>query len=163
DGAIALFQAVLKRDANNARAKTALRKIAQALIAQAMRALEDRDAASAERPLQQAEAIAPDLPQLRAAPTNLRALRHHEGAGKPKDGSPADEARIDQLLGEADKALTAGNLIIPPGDSAYDKFRAVLRIDGNNAKAFAGLSRIPARAKELLEQALKDGTPYKAR
>ena len=59
--------------------------------------------------------------------------------------------------------MAAGNLIVPPGDSAYDKYRAVLRLDGNNAKAFAGLGRIPVRAKELFEQALKANTPNKAR
>ena len=58
--------------------------------------------------------------------------------------------------------MAAGDLIIPPGDSAFDKYRAVLRIDGNNAKAFAGLNRISARAKELFEQAIKANTPNKA-
>jgi len=67
------------------------------------------------------------------------------------------------LLDEADKAMAAGNLILPPGDCAFDKYRAALRLDGNNAKAFAGLNRIPARAKELFEQAIKAGTPNKAR
>src|SRR5262249_57640771 len=84
--------------------------------------------------------------------------------GKQQEGQGAsNDPRVQALLDEADKAMAGGNLILPPGDSAWDKYRAVLRIDGNNAKAFAGLNRIPARAKELFEQALKDGTPNKAR
>jgi serine/threonine-protein kinase PpkA len=164
DGAIALYQAALKRDATNARAKTGLRRIAQGLVAQANLALEDKNVAQAERLLQQAEAVTADLPESRAARTHLREVREQQDiADKHSEPSPADEARIEQLLGEAEKASAAGNLIVPPGDSAYDKYRAVLRIDGNNPKAFAGLNRIPAHAKDLFEQAIKDGTPNKAR
>ena len=77
--------------------------------------------------------------------------------------SPADQQRIQGLLDDAEKAMAAGDLNRTPGDCAYDKYRAVLRIDGNNAKALAGMNRIPVRAKELFEQAIKNGTPHKAR
>jgi serine/threonine-protein kinase PpkA len=164
DGAIALFQTALKREPTNARAKNGLRRISQGLVAQANTALEDKNVALAERLLQQAETITADLPESRATRSHLREVREQQDiASKHSDLSPSDEARIDQLLGEADKALATGNLIIPPGDSAYDKFRAVLRIDGNNPKAFDGLNRIPARAKDLFEQSIKEGTPNKAR
>ena len=72
-------------------------------------------------------------------------------------------ARNQKELKEQLRAMAAGDLNHTPGDSAYDKYRAVLTVDGNNAKALAGLQRIPARAKELFEQALKNGTPGKAR
>ena len=54
------------------------------------------------------------------------------------------------------------HLIEPPGDCAYDKYRAILRIDRDNAKAMTGLARISGRAKELFEQTVKDN-PRKAR
>jgi serine/threonine-protein kinase PpkA len=164
DGAFALFQAVLKRDANNARAKAGMRKVAQALVVQANAALDEKNTAQAEKLLQTAEIAAPDLPEMRSAKSRLREMREQLDIGKQQaQVTPADQARIQPLLDEADAALTAGNLILPPGESAYDKYRAVLRIDGNNGKAFAGLSKIPARAKELFERALKENTPNKAR
>ena len=164
DGALALFQGVLKREPNNAKAKTGLRRVAQAFVVQATAALDAKNAGAAEKLLQQADAIAPDLADTRALRSRLREEREQQDiANKQTQVSSADQGRIEQLLEEADKALAAGNLVVPPGDSAYDKYRAALRIDGNSAKAFAGLGRIPARAKELFEQALKANTPNRAR
>ncbi len=163
EGAQALFLAAIKRDPANARAKAGLRRVAQAFVIQANAALDDHNNASAEKLLRQAEAIAPELADLKAARSRLREERERVDIEKNQSkAAPADQARVDQLLDEAEKAVAAGNLNVPPGDSAYDKYRAVLALDGNNAKAFAGLSRIPVRAKELFEQALKAGTPNKA-
>ena len=148
----------------NARAKAGLRRVAQAFVVQANAALDENNISAAEKLLQQADAIAPDLADLRAAKSRLRESREQrEIAGKKSEITPADQSRIDAMLVDADAALAAGNLVLPPGDSAYDKYRAVLRIDGNNAKAFAGLGRIPAKAKELFELALKANTPNRAR
>ena len=164
DGALALFEAALKRDPNSTRAKNALRRIAQGLVVQANAALDDNNTTQADKLLQQAEGAAADLPDLRAAKSRLRETREQLDIGKQHQAQAASsDPRAQTLLDEADKAMAAGNLILPPGDSAWDKYRAVTRIDGNNAKAFAGLNRIPARAKELFEQALKDNTPFKAR
>ena len=164
DGALALFLAVLKRDAGNPRAKAGLRKIAQGLVVQANASLDEDNIAQADKLLQQAESAAPDSPDLRAAKTRLRETRERLDIGKQQaQVTPADQDRIRQLLDDAEKAMAAGDLNRTPVDCAYDKYRAVLRIDGNNTAALAGLNRIPARAKELFEQALKNGTPNKAR
>ena len=164
DSALAVFQSVLKRDPNNARAKSGLRKVAQSFVTRANAMLDDANTAGSEKLLQQAEAIAPDLPELHAVQSRQRETREQADiAAAHSEVAPADQTRIQGLLDEAEKSVAAGNLIVPPGDSAYDKYRAVLRVDGNNAKAMAGLARIPARARELFEQAVKDGTPNKAR
>jgi serine/threonine-protein kinase PpkA len=164
DGALELFQAVLKRDANNARAKAGMRRIGQGLIVQANAAIDENNTVQADKLLLQAETVVPDSPDLRAATSRLREAREQLDIAKHQSlVSPADQARIPHLLDDAEKAMAAGNLVVPPGDSAFDKYRAVLGIDGNNEKARAGLNRIPARARELFEQALKNNTPFKAR
>jgi hypothetical protein len=164
DGALAMFQAVLKREPKNARAKAGLRRVAQGFVTQANAALDENNLADAEKLVRQADEAASDLPDLKALKSRMREEREqHDIAGKHTQVSSENQASIDQLLEQGDKAMAAGNINIPPGDSAYDKYRAVLRLDGNNAKAFAGLGRIPARAKELFEQALKGNTPNKAR
>jgi len=164
EGAMALFQSVLKKEPDNARAKAGLRKVAQALLAQANAALDDNNSAQAEKLLQQAETAAPDLADLRGARVRLRELREQLDIAKQQAQiSPGEQARIKGLLEEADKALIDGNLIEPPSDCAFDKYRAVLRIDKDNATAMAGLARIPGRAKELFDQMLKSENPRKAR
>jgi serine/threonine-protein kinase PpkA len=164
DGALTLFQSALKSDPANARAKSGMAKIAQTLIAQANAALDDDNATQAAALLQQAAQAAPDSPALRKANARLGDARERLDAAKRKAQlTPADLARIQQMLAAANQAMTAGNLILPPGDCAFDKFRAVLAIDADNAAAMEGLAKIPARAKELFEQAIRGGTPNKAR
>ncbi len=164
DGAIALYQNVLRQNAKDGRARAALRKIAQTLIGQANTAMDIDNVAQADKLLAQAESASADSPELNPAKKRLHEM--HEGIdidAKQAQVSPADQARLGPLLDDAERAMASGDLNHTPGDSAYDKYRAVLNIDGNNEKARAGLDRIPARAKELFEQALKNGTPGKAR
>lgn len=163
DAALELFRAVLKQDPANARAKAGLRKIAQAFVVQAAAAIEDSNAGAADRWLAQASELAPDLPDLRAARADLRELRERLAIGAERSApTPAQIEQVRRLVAEAGAAAAAGNLIVPPGDSAYDKYRAALAIDGNDREALAGIARLPARAKELFAQALTDGAPQRA-
>jgi serine/threonine-protein kinase PpkA len=163
DGALALFQAALKRDPANARAKAGLRRVGIAYAAQANVQLDANNLPAAEAALRQAEALAADSAEVRSARSRAREL--HEAADiandQAKEPSLMQRARIEDVLAEADRALAAGSLMDPGG--AYDKYRAVLNIDGNNGRAMAGLARIPARAKDLFEKALADGKPNGAR
>ncbi|MBL0162908.1 MAG: protein kinase [Xanthomonadales bacterium] len=158
DSAQALFESALQRDAGNARAKAGLRRVAQALIVQARAALEDSNPGAADRLLKQAQTLASDLPELRAASLDLRELRERLAiAAERPVATPADLERMRNLVSEADAASAAGRLINPPGNSAYDKYRAALAIDGENKAALDGLNRIPARARELFDQQLAEG------
>ena len=166
NGALALFQAVLKRDANNARAKAGLRKIGLTFAAQASVQLDANNLPAAETALRQAEALAGDATEVKSTRARLR--ESHEGAAvadkqqqQATELTLAERARIDDTLGEADRALAAGSLMDPGG--AYDKYRAVLRIDSSNAQALAGIAHIPPRARELFDQALAAGKPNGAR
>ena len=58
------------------------------------------------------------------------------------------------MLVEAKTAAAAGNLLAPPGDSAYDKYRAVRSLDPDNPEARSGLAALPGLARERFEQAL---------
>ena len=164
DGALALFQAALKSDPANARAKSGMARVAQTLIAQANAALDDDNATQAAALLQQAAQAMPDSPALRKANSRLTDARERLDAAKKKSQlTPADQLRIRAMLNDADQAMASGNLILPPGDCAFDKYRAVLAIDSDNAAAMAGLAKIPARARELFELAIRNGTPNRAR
>ncbi len=163
DAALELFRAVQKHDPANARAKAGLRKVAQAFVVQANAAIDDSNAGAADKWLTQASELAPDLPDLRASRANLRELRERLAIGAERSApTPAQIEQVRRLVVEAGTAAAAGNLIVPPGDSAYDKYRAALAIDGNDREALAGIARLPARAKELFAQALTDGAPQRA-
>jgi tetratricopeptide (TPR) repeat protein len=164
DSALDLFRAVLKQDPASARAKQGLRAVAQAFIVQANAAIDGDNADEAGKLLDSAAQLAPDSPDLRATRINLRELRERlDIAAQRVAITPAQSAQVQRLLGEAARAAAAGNLILPPGDSAYDKYRAALAIDRDNRDAQAGLDRLPIHAKELFAQALTDGAPQRAR
>lgn len=163
DAALEQFRAVLKHDPANARAKAGMRKVAQAFVVQASAAIDDDNAGSADKLLAQAAELAPDLPDLRAARLNLRELRERLAIGAQRAAlTPAQTEQVRRLVTEASAAAAAGNLIVPPGDSAYDKYRAALAIDGNDRAALDGIARLPARAKELFAQALTEAAPQRA-
>ncbi len=164
DSALALYRSVLEQDPDNARAKEGLRRIAQAFVVQANAAIDDNNPAAADNLLASVAKIAPDLPELREARINLRELRERNDIDAQQTVlSPEDRERVEQLVAAAEQAAAAGKLIIPPGDCAYDKYRAALAIDGHNRAALDGIARLPARAKELFDKALADGTPQRAR
>ena len=164
DSALDLFRSVLKQDPANARAKEGLRGVAQAFVVQANAALDDSNPDQADKLLNAAAAIAPASPDLRAARVELRELRERLDINAERAVvSPSQAAQVRKLVAAAVKAAAAGNLIIPPGDCAYDKYRAALAIDGNDKDALDGLARLPARAKELFAQALTEGAPQRAR
>jgi len=164
DSALALYRTVLKQDAANARAKEGLRRIAQSFVLQANAAIEESNATAADKLLTSAAQLAPELPELREARVNLRELRERIDIDASRPAlTAADTAKVERLVAEGGKAAQAGNLIIPPGDSAYDKYRDALAIDGNNQAALDGIAKLPARAKELFDKALGEGTPMRAR
>jgi len=158
DSAQGVLESVLQRDANNERARAGLRRVGQALIVQARAAIEDSNTTAAGRLLDQAEALIPGQGDLRAARSELRELRERLAiAAERPPASPADIERMRNLINEAEQASNAGRLINPPGNSAYDKYRAALAIDGNNAAALEGLQRLPAKARELFDQQIGEG------
>ncbi|MGB8378540.1 MAG: hypothetical protein WCE70_08750, partial [Rhodanobacteraceae bacterium] len=160
----ALFESAQQTDPGNRHAAAGLRDVARALVRQSVSAIDDDHVDRAKILLDQATALAPDLPALREAKSNLRELRERLAlAAAPAPVSAADAQRVAALVAQAGAAAAAGKLIVPPGDSAYDKYRAALAIDRDNASALDGLARLAARARELFDQALKQNMPFRAR
>lgn len=93
------------------------------------------------------------VPGLAAARTRLKDLQKR-AASIPDPNASETQARVVQLLAQAQTAAAAGNLLAPPGDSAYDKYRAVRALDPDNAQARSGLAALPGLARERFEQAL---------
>lgn len=190
DGAAALYRQILEADAANAVAKHGLDKVAVAQAQLAREALAQGDVELASQRIIQLGELAPDhaaIPGLRSELARRRAADAQAAArqtpqppprptpprGRPardaaepetapaREPSLAERARIEEMLADADRALAAGNLMDPGG--AYDKYRAVLGIDGNNALALEGLRRIAPRARALFDAALAEGRPNSAR
>jgi len=168
DTALAHFKAALAIDPDNRAARAGLGMVAQALTVRASAAIEAGDTTQARALLDQAAALAPKSADLAAARAQLGDA--HAGAQAPApaaapedDGlltpalTPAQSAEIAQLVQRADAAAAHGDIMLPPGESAYDLYRRALAIDGNDAAARKGLQALPVTVERAFNEALDAG------
>ncbi|CAM0999651.1 TPR repeat-containing protein [Rhodanobacter sp. Root179] len=173
DTALVHFQAVLKLDPDNAQAHAGLGNVAQALTVQASAAVDAGDDLQAEKLLDQAAQLAPKSADLAATRARLgsAAAAAVSDAGKTTPAvaptseppmpeavlTPQQSAAVAQLVQRAEQATSHGDIMMPPGDSAYDLYRSALAIDGNNEAAVRGLQALPGKVRQQFEQALAAG------
>jgi tetratricopeptide (TPR) repeat protein len=164
DTALAYFQAALKLDPDNPQARAGLGNVAQAMTVQASAAIDAGDTAQAAKLLDQAAALAPKSADLAAARARLGSAGSPPAAAvadvvdaAPAVLSPQQNAAVAQLVQRAQVATKAGDIMMPPGDSAYDLYRSALAIDGNNDAALHGLQALPGQVEQQFNQALGAG------
>lgn len=158
DNAEAQFKAALKTDPGNARAQAGLGQVAEALIVQANAAIDAGHARDARNLLDHAATLAPHAADLAAARSRLTAAaQRHVATTAAAALSPADSAKMARLLARAQAAARKGDIMLPPGASAYDLYRAALALDGNDARAQAGLRALPQVTRNHFQQALRAG------
>lgn len=179
DTALAYFKSALAIDPDNAEAKAGLGQVAQALIVQANAAIDANDSAHATQLLDRAASFAPksadlaaararlgDLNKRATANTNLTATAAGEdgdvGQASPAQLTPQQSAQIARMLQNADIAAKRGQIMLPPGDSAYDLYRGALAIDGNNEAARRGLQELPNLVSRQFNQAMSNGNLVQA-
>jgi tetratricopeptide (TPR) repeat protein len=178
DTALARFNAALAADPDNAGAKAGLGQVAQALIVQANAALDSNDDAQAAKLLDQATKLAPKSAELAAARARLGGGDGHAASGAaPVAGapvgddnapeaslavSPEQKAKVADLVRRAQAAASRGDIMDPPGDSAYDLYRNALAIDGNDPTARAGLQGLPTQVEKQMQQAVATGNVKRA-
>lgn len=174
DTALAHFKAALAIDPDNGDAKAGMGQVAQALIVQANAALDNADSTHARQLLDQAATIAPHSADLAAARARLGGGRKSnatqvandiagDAAADNNDNlqhpplTPQQSAELARTVQRADAAARQGNLMLPPGESAYDLYRQALALDGNNETARHGLESLPTIAISQFNQALASG------
>ncbi|HJU25115.1 MAG TPA: tetratricopeptide repeat protein, partial [Rhodanobacteraceae bacterium] len=141
-------------------------RVAQALVVQANAALDAQHPDDAAKLLDAAARLAPKSADLAAARSRLHASvagpKEHdeydtEGEPPPAILTPGQSTRVAERVQKADAAAHKGELMLPPGDSAYDLYRAALAIDGNNSAAQSGLHALPQIARGLFARTLQGG------
>ncbi len=167
DTALAHYRAALAIDPDNAQARAGLGDVAQALTVQANAALDVGDTAQAAALLDQATSLAPKSADLAAARARLRSVSARSPAAPaaadalptvvPTVLSPQQSAAVQQLVQRAQQATRNGDIMMPPGDCAYDLYRSALAIDGNNAAALHGLQGLPGQVEQQFNRALGAG------
>jgi hypothetical protein len=130
--------------------------------------------------LDQAATLAPKSAELAAARARLSGdgASSHGSASAPTGGNPAasadpaaeaslavspeQKAKVADLVRRAQAAMSRGDIMDPPGESAYDLYRNALAIDGNDVAARAGLQGLPAQVEAQMRQAVGNGNVKRA-
>ncbi|HKR76340.1 MAG TPA: hypothetical protein VJR95_06715, partial [Rhodanobacter sp.] len=188
--ALAHYKAALALAPDNPQAEAGLGKVAQALTVQANAAMDAGDAAQADTLLDHAAALAPKSADLAAARARLQGMAQAKSSPKPgtrpaavpNAAAPADDntnaddadtvqhpvltpqqsAQVASLLQQAQAATQRGDIMLPPGNSAYDLYRNALAIDGDSAVAQHGLQALPDAVLKLFNRALAAGDLVRA-
>ena len=148
------YRQLLQIDAEDAVAARGMAAVAAAHAMRAERAAADFDFRGAEAALREARAIAPGSEAVERAANRIADARRTRARLLPPAASRRQASRVDTLLREAAQAEARGDLLTPPGDSAYDKLRAARAL----APAHPGVARAQARlvpaAKQCFEREL---------
>ncbi len=173
--ALAAFEQVLQSQPGNALALEGRRLVLSEWLRQAEQRSSDGELAVAERLVGQVLAHDPshlDLPGVQARLGERQAAqarRPAEAAAAVVAASatsavpeslpmvdtgqrPIDHPRLTRLLAQADQAIVAGQLLEPPGDSAWDRLKAASAQAPDDAAVAQALVRFQQAARECFER-----------
>ena len=125
-----------------AAAKQGLHAVALAQVRDAERMSADFRFAEAEAALDRARAIDPSTPGLREARAHLARARIAQRESRPAPAGANRQREVQGLLAAAAEAEARGDLLTPPGDSAYDRLRVARSLAPNDKTVIAASKRL---------------------
>ncbi|HVI24710.1 MAG TPA: hypothetical protein VM576_00750 [Xanthomonadaceae bacterium] len=156
------FRLLLDVADDDAAARQGLERVAGAWARRASRLAADFRFGEAEAALAQARALAPQASGVAEAARHLARARQAQARPIAKPG--AERARrVRRLLEEAAAAEARGDLLAPPGDSAYDKLRAARALAPRDAAVGEATARLRPAARDCFERELRGNRLGRAR
>ena len=143
DSAESLYNQVLKLDSKNAAAIEGRKNVGIALAKQGLEASKNGDGLRASMLYERAVVLAPKARDVQLLKQRLDAARRGEQA-KP-------------LLERAKQLETAGNLITPANNNAYDLYKQAQQIDPASTLALRGLSEVEVKLADEIERLWRKG------
>lgn len=157
------YREVLAAQPDDGDARRGLVRVAQAYAARSERYAADFRFEDARRALRDAQAAAAEAPGIAEAKQRLARAQQLEQRLGGQEPSAQRQRRVRLLLAEAAQAESRGDLLTPPGDSAYDKLRAAQALAPQDAKVRAAMARLLPAAKQCFERELRDNRLRRAR
>lgn len=151
DAAAHGFQALLESNPDDVEARQGLDDAAAMLAARAGRDAADFDFDAAADAIARAREWAPDSPAVAAAERRLERAR---AAREELPARAADPDELAGLLEEAGAAMRAGDLVDPPGASAWDLLRRAAALAPDNEGVRRGFEEYGRRARACFEDEL---------
>ena len=161
--AAARYRVLLQVDPSDAVARRGVERLAQAWSHRAARLAADFRFGDAAAALVHARALAPDAPALRDAERAIAHARQAQGRLHPSMPRAQRERRVRTLLAQAEAAQARGDLLTPPGDSAFDKLRAARALSPDDPAVRRAGARLLPVARACFERELRANSLGQAR
>lgn len=154
------YQALLAIRGGDADSRKGLQEVGADWAHRAQRLAADFQFADATDALRQARALSPQA----AATAAQHVERSRQLQARLGSTLPAAERqrRVRKLLAEASAAQARGELLLPPGDSAFDKLRAARAIAPDDPQVKRAGDRLLPAARTCFEQSLRGNDLGKA-
>ena len=156
------WQAILRVDAGNQDAVSGLERVASAWAHRAERNAADFRFAQARQALDQARAIGADPAAVRAGEHAIVHARQSQSKLIPPAPNRQRAREVRQLLAEAAAAEKRGDLLSPPGDSAFDKLRAARALAPDDPAVRQEGRRLLPTATRCFERELRNNNLARA-
>ena len=160
---VAEWRTLLAFDADDPIAQRGLADAAVAYAQRAERHARDFNFADADAQLREARLLAPDSEAVRAAGDSVERSRARHAQFGPRLPPAERRRRIATLLQEAAAAEARGDLLSPPGDSAYDRIRAARLLAPDDADVARASVRLLPAARECFDAGLRANNLARAR
>lgn len=157
------FQSLLAVDGDDIQARDGVVEVGRAHARRAARLAADFRFADADAALARARALAPDDGQVRAVADQVEAARARQARIEPAQSPAERQQRVQALLAEAAAAEGRGELLSPPGESAFDKLRAARALAPDAPAVREASARLLAAAVDCFERELRRNSLGRAR
>lgn len=149
------YDAVLAANPEHAEAARGRVAVAEAYARRSERYAADFRFGPAAAALRQASEIAPHAAAVAAAQARIDRARASHLRSRGAAPSATARRRVDSLLREAAAAEARGDLITPPGESAFDRLRVAREIAPEDARVQRALARLLPAARECFDTELR--------
>lgn len=150
------FDRVLAVQADDDAARAGRRAVGLRLLQRSERFAADFRFREAEAALAVAADVLGADPALAEARAHLTRARRSQARLGNAEMTPQRERRLRQLLTEAAAAEARGNLLLPPGESAFDKVRAARAIAPVDQRVKAAAARLVPAARRCFDKAMHE-------
>lgn len=157
------YRVLIAIDPDDGEAARGLMRVANAYAARSEKLAAEFQFTPAEAALREAQAIAADAPAIVEARRHLQRARQSQARLGSSLPAPERQRRLRSLLQQAAAAEARGELLSPPGDSAFDKLRAARAIAPQDARVRKASARLLPAAKACFETELRGNRLIRAR
>ncbi|MET0327516.1 MAG: hypothetical protein ABW163_01965 [Luteimonas sp.] len=161
--AVAEWRTLLAFDPADTRAQRGLLDAGAAYARRAERMAQDFNFADADAQLREARALAGETDAVRIAGEHVERSRARHARLAPTLPPAERRQRVDTLLREAAAAEARGDLLTPPGDSAYDKLRAARLVAPDDPAIARASARLLPSARQCFDAGLRANSLARAR